>query len=122
MVVLTLLDKMRHDMPLQMVDIDQRDIQSPRQSLGKVDSHQQRPHQSRATCECDGRQLFLGDTGTTDGLIHHRHNILLVCPRSQFRHHAAISLVYFLRSCDIAQQHPITQHGGRRVVTRRLYT
>ncbi len=84
-------------MPLQMIHVYQRNAQTPGKSLGETHTHQQRPHQSGTSRKGHSRQLFLRDAGPLDGLMHHRHHILLMRPRCQFRHHAAVSLMHSLR-------------------------
>lgn len=122
MVIIALFDEMGHDVPLQMIDIYQRDIQRACKALSKAHTDKQRPHQSRTARKGYGRKVFLSDTGTCYGLIHYGNHILLVSARSKFGHHTTIGTMYFLRCRDIAEQHAIAQDGCRRVIAAALYT
>ena len=77
-VVVALLYEVGHDVSLQMVDIDERYAQSPCEAFGEADTHEQRTHKSRSSCECHCRELFLGDTGFFQCLVNHGHHILLM--------------------------------------------
>ena len=109
-------------MALQVIHVDEGNPQRAGESLRETHADEQRAHQSWATGKGDGRQLFLGDTRLLNRLIHHRHHILLMRTRSQFRHHTAIGLVHCLRSRHVRQQHAILQHRRRCIVTRTFDT
>ena len=51
-------DKMSHNMSLQMIDIDERNIQCCRKTFGKRSSDEQRPHKSGASCERHRTQIL----------------------------------------------------------------
>ena len=114
--------KMRHHVPLQVVHVDERDAQRACKAFRKAHAHEQRAHQPGTAREGDGRELLFRDSSLLDGLIDHGHDVLLVRPRCQLRHHAAVSLMYGLRRRDVRQQFVVSQHRRRRVVAARLYT
>ena len=113
---------MRQHVSVQMVDIHDRHPQTERKPLGKRCAHMQRPKQSRPARKSDGRKLMFVDTRTFESRIDHRHDILLMSARSQFRHHATILRMHILRRDDIAQQHTVAYHSRRRIIARRLYS
>ncbi len=87
---------MGHDVALQVVDVDEGDVQTAGETFGEAHADEQRAHEARATCEGDGRQLLLGDAGALDGLIDHRHHVLLVGAAGQFGHYATVGAVHLL--------------------------
>ena len=120
LVVGTAFDEMSHHVPLQMIDVNQGDTQRTCKTLGEVDSHEQRSHQARTSCESHCRDLALIYASLSDGLVNHRHDILLMSTRSQFRHHTAISLMYCLGCRDVRQQQIVMKHSCRCIVATRL--
>ena len=121
-VIGTLLDEVSHHMPLQVIDIDKRNAETPGKSFGKAHAYQQRPHQTRSTGEGDSRQLFLGNASSFDGLVDNRHHVLLMGARCQLWHNASVGTMHVLRSSHVAQQYSVAQHSRRRVVAATFYT
>ena len=113
--------EMRQHMPLQVVDLHERDTQTQRQTLGERRAHEQRAQQARTAGERYRAQLLFPHPGALQGRIHHRHDVLLMRTRRQLRHHSAVLFVYFLRSDDVTQHHAAANHRRRRVVARALY-
>ena len=111
---------MAQHMAMKMVDVNNRDTQTQRKPFGKRCAHKQRTQQPRATRKRDGRQIAFGNARTFYGRIDHRHYILLVRPRCQFRHHTAIFLMHTLRSYNVREQQPVADHRRRRIVAARL--
>ncbi len=107
---------------MKMIDIDDRDAQAERHALGKTRTHQQRAEQARTACKTDGAELFPGHTGSFERRVDHRHDILLMRARRQFRHHTSELSMDLLRGNHIAQQHPVADDSRRRIIARRLYT
>jgi hypothetical protein len=105
-----------------VVDIDEGNAQRASETLGEAHTHEQRAHQARSTRKSYCRQLLLGDAGALQRLVDHWHHILLMGTRGQLGHHAAIGFMNSLRGRDVAQQHPVAQHGCRRIVATRLYS
>ena len=60
---------------------------------------------------------FLGNSGTFQSLVHHRHYILLMRTRSQFGHYPTISFVNSLTGNDIRQQVAILDDRCGSVIT-----
>ena len=108
-------------MTLQVIHVNHRDAQTPRETLGKAHTHQEAPHQTRTPRERHRIQILLRDASPLDGCIHHRHNVLLMGTARQLRHHPTILLMHSLRSRHIAQQDAILQHRRTRVIARTLY-
>ena len=121
MVVFRFFYEMGHHMALQMIHIDKGNAERTGKSLGKADSHEKRAHKSGTAGEGNRRELFLRDASPLDGLVDHRHYILLMSSRSQLRNHSSISLVYRLRSRYVAQQDSVLQNCRRSVVTTAFY-
>ena len=111
------LNEMGKHMGLQMVDLDHRDIQRGGKSFGKRGPDEQGTHQSRSSCESDGAQFRFIDTGPFDGFGNHRDNILLMCPRSQFRNDTAISLVNGLAGYHVRQHHAVAYYRRGSIIT-----
>ena len=108
-------------MALQVVHVDEGDAQCAGQSLGEAHAHKERAHEARAAGEGHCRELFFLYAGALDGLVYHRHHILLVRTRGQLGHHTAVGAVHILRGGHVAQQHAVAQHGGRCVVAAAFY-
>lgn len=96
------LDKMSQDVALQVVCFNQRYAECGSKPFGKRYAHKQRPHQAWAKCYSHSRQLLFVDTGLFQRLVNNGHDVLLVCARGQFGHHATVCLVHSLTCCDIA--------------------
>ena len=120
-IIVVLLDKMSHDMSLQMIDIYERYAKGAGHAFREVHSYEQRTHKTRATGESYGRELFLPYSRTLERGIDDRDDILLVGTGCQFRHDTAVFLMDGLRSRHVAQQHTVAQHRCRCIITRRLY-
>ncbi len=98
-------------MPLQVIDLDERNLLGQSQPFGKRCAYQQAAQQTRTTRESYRRQIRRLNARTTQCRIDHRHNIQQVRTARQLRHHAAILLVYLLRGNDITKQYTITNDG-----------
>ena len=72
------VDEVGEDVPLQVVDFDQRDVAGDGESLGEGDAHEQRSHQTRAAREGDGVDLRRRDARFAERRVDHRHDVLLV--------------------------------------------
>ena len=70
---------MSHHMTLQMVDLNHRNLQSRSETLGKRQTHEERTHETGATSEGDGREVFGLDAGTFDSFGYNRNYVLLMC-------------------------------------------
>ena len=68
----------------------ERNVQGTGESLGKANTHQERPHQTWSTSKSDSTQVLLGDASTLDSLVDHRYHVLLMRTRSQLRNHTAV--------------------------------
>ena len=110
------VNEVRHHVSLQVIDLDEGDVKTQRESFGKRCTDQQTAQQSRSARESDSAEFFLRDTCTPECSVHYRNNILLVCTTCQFGHHAAELLVHGLRSGHVAQQPTVTDNGSRGVV------
>ena len=104
------------DVPLHMVDLDQRDSQRDRKALGKRGAHQKRTHQARSARKSDCGYVLFAYICLSDGSIDHRDDILLVGARSQFGDYAPPEFVDFLRGDDGGKQLRTAHHGRRGVV------
>ena len=71
---------------------------------------QARPHKARATGEGYGRSCSLAMPARFNAWSTTGDYVLLMGARRQLGHYAAVSLVYFLRSRNVAQQHAVAQH------------
>ena len=76
----TVLHEMREDMPLQMVDVNERNTQRQCQPFGKRRTDEQGAQESRATGESNRREVGLLHSGTFESRIDHRQDILLMRP------------------------------------------
>ena len=112
------VDEVREDMPLQVVDLDHRDVVRHREPLGERYPDEQRTQQPGAAREGDGVYLRDGKPGLSECRVDHRDDVLLVCPRSQFGDHAAVFYVHGLGGDHVRQQQVVADHGSRRIVAR----
>ena len=118
--VVLLLDKMREDMSLKVVDLDERDRERLGETLGKRDTHHKRAEKPRPTGEGHSINLLFSDSRVANGGIHHRHDILLMGARGQLRHHAAVLLMHLLRCNHVGQDTVAPQQGCGGIVARRF--
>ena len=70
----------------------------------------------------DRRQLPAIYARSAQRLSDDWHNVLLMCPRGQFGHHTAVSLMHGLAGNHVREQHTVAYHSARRVVARRFYS
>ncbi len=111
---------MREHMTMKMIDIHNRNTQPEGKTLGERCANMKRAEKSRSASECYSRQVVLIDTGTFEGSVHHRHNVLLMSPRSKLRHNTTIFGMNILRCYYIAEQHAVADNCCRSIVTRRF--
>ena len=116
------VDEVGQDVPLQVIDLHQRDVLGHGESLGERNAHQQRPQQTGAPGKGDGVHIVDRQAGILECGIDHGHDVLLMGPRGQFGNHTAVLHVHGLRGDDIGEHRRTAQHGGRGVVTGRLDT
>ena len=111
------LHEVRKDMPLQVVDLDDGFTGSHRKPFGEGGSHQQRAQQARAAGESQRIHLLHPDTRLIQRLRYHRHDILLVRTRREFRHDAAVTAMHLLRGHLVGEQVFVADDGSGGVVT-----
>ena len=66
------VDEVREDMPLQVVDLDHRDVVRHREPLGERYPDEQRTQQPGAAREGDGIDLPDGEPGLSECRVDHR--------------------------------------------------
>ena len=114
------MDEVSHDMSLQMVHVDERNLERGSHSLGKGNAHEERDQEARATREGNGRELLPPDTGTLQRLVHHGYDVLLVGTTGQLGHHTAVGLMHGLAGRHVAEQDAVSHYGCRRIVAAAL--
>ena len=90
------VDEVGEDVPLEVVDLDHRDVAGDGEALGERHAHEQRPDESGAAREGDGVDVGGREPGVAQGGIHHGNDVLLVGAGSQFGNHAAVFDVHGL--------------------------
>ena len=115
------VQKVGEDVPLQMIDLHQRNVVGDRESFGERYAHQKRSQQTGAAREGDGVDLVDGDAGLFQSCIDHRNDVLLMGSGGQFRNDTAVFLVHGLRSDYVRQECPVADDCGRSVVAGRFY-
>ena len=108
------------DMPLQVVGFYKGNAECGGKAFGKRGSYEQRPHKARPERDAHGRELLFRHACLPQGFAHHGHDVLLMRPRGEFRHYAAVGFVHGLAGRNVAQQHAVFHHGGRGVVATGL--
>lgn len=83
-------EEVRQDVRLHVVDVDERDAEAERKTLGKTGPDQQGAQQARPACEGHGLQRPLIDLRLRERGRDHAQDLLLVQARGQFRHDAAV--------------------------------
>ena len=106
------------DMTPDMMDRNQRDLQSHGRCLGKVDTHQHRTDETRRIGDTDSVNVLPGDTCRLQCLVGQTINGFDVLAGGDFRHYAAVGLMdSHLRRNAVGQHRPaIPNHGHRRLV------
>ena len=106
------------DVPPDVVDGDEGQVQGQRRPLGEVDPHQHRPDEAGGVGDGDGVQVTFGQPGVEDGLVRQPGNCLHMLPGGDLRHHAAVDGVHLDLGGHAAGQHrpPVPDHGGGGVV------
>jgi hypothetical protein len=107
-------------MGLHMMHRQQGNVQRERQRLGKLRSYQQRTDQPGRLCKGDGGQISRSAVRLFQRRLHHRHDILHMCPAGQFRYYAAILFMYRLSGDDIGQDDAIAADRTACFVTGRF--
>ena len=74
------VQKVGEDVPLQMIDLHQRNVVGDRESFGERYAHQERSQQAGAARESDRVDLVDRHAGLFQGRIDYRDDILLVGP------------------------------------------
>lgn len=74
------VQKVGEDVPLQMIDLHQRNVVGDRESFGERYAHQKRSQQTGAARESDRVDLVDRHAGLFQGRIDYRDDILLVGP------------------------------------------
>ena len=108
--------EVREDMPLEVVDLDHRDVPGDRESLRERDADEERPHQSGAAGEGDGVDVVDRDSCLLERRVDHGDDVLLVGPGGQFGDDSSVFDVHGLGGDDVRQQDVVAQHGGGGVV------
>ena len=116
----TVLHKVRQDVSLQVVHIDEGYVQGQRQTFGERGTDEQGAQEARAAGESDRGDIVLRHTGTLQGRVHYRQDILLMGTTRQLRHYPAVLFVHFLTRDHIAAQDAVHNHRRRRVITTRF--
>ena len=114
-------DKFRQNVPLEVIHVDNGDIKRQAHRLRERSTDKQRAQEPGTAGKRYRRQVRRRNPGPRERLAHHRHDIQLVRPRRQLRHHPAISLVHLLTGNHIRKQHPILNHRRRRIIAGGLY-
>jgi len=114
--------EMRHDMSLQVVDINHRDVEGRGQAFCKGKTYEQRAHQPGATGKGDGGEVFRLDAGTSDGFAYDGDDILLMSTAGKFGDNASESLVNGLTGYNVAEHYSVAKNGCRSIVTGGFYT
>ncbi len=81
------------EVPFQVIDGDQGDVQGKRQRLRGREAHDQSSYQARPCGHRDGAQVVQADPGLLQGLVDHGQELAKVRPCGDLRNHAAESLV-----------------------------
>ena len=110
------------DVPLQVIDADQRQSLSQRQPLRSVDAHQQGPGEPGPVGDCDAVQLAKPHSSIVKGLAHDGHQRHKVLPRRNFWDDAAeLGVKGRLGGHDVGDDAAaVLHHGGGCLVTRCL--
>lgn len=88
--LLPLFEQNRMDVAFEMVDGNQRLVESEGQSLGIADAHQQRSGEAGALCNCDRVDGVQSLFGLSQRLADYRNDRLQVLTRRQLRNHASV--------------------------------
>ena len=101
-----------------MVDRNQRDLQSHGRRLGEVDAHQHRTDKARRIGDTDGINVLPGNARRLQCLIGQTIDGFDMLAGGDFRHHAAVGLMDgHLRRDTVGQHRPaIPDHSHRRLV------
>ena len=86
----------RRDMPLQVTDADQRNIQGIGRGLGVTEADQKSACQTWPLSDGNGSEILPSETGLLERAACHLGNVLDMGSRGEFRHHPAESLVHRL--------------------------
>lgn len=110
------------DVPFQMIDRDERLVESERQHFAIGHSDKQRADQSRTACDGDGIDLRELNISALDGLAHNRNNLPEMFTGSKFGNHTAVfAMDLNLRSNDARENPPPgCNHSGGRLVAGRF--
>ena len=116
------LEVERGDVPLEMIDRDERDATRPRECLRGRDADEERSDQTRALGDRDALDLVERYVGDAEGVADDRPDELEVPPRRDLGHDAAEPRVEVcLRRNDGRQHDAVLGHdGGGGLVARRL--
>ena len=105
-------------MAVQMVDINNRNAQSQRQTFGETCAYEQRSDKTGAARECYGREVVFGEASAFYRRVDHGNYVLLVRAGCKLRDYASVFFMYCLRGYDIAAENPVAYYGGGGVVAR----
>ena len=110
------------DMPLDVIDAEERNPQGSGKALGVSDAHQERPYEPRAAGHADSTKVAVTDVGSAERFAHYGNDRSQVLAGCQFRHHASIGAMDIeLRGDDVREQAvAIRYHGRRGLVAGRL--
>ena len=116
----TVLHEMREDVSLQVVHIDEGYVKREGETFGERGADEQGTQQTRTTGESDRRDIVFRHTGTLQGRVHYRQDILLMGPTRQLRYYPAVLFVHFLTRDHIAPQDAVHDHRRRGIITTRF--
>ena len=110
------------NMPLDVIDAEERNAQGSGKALGVGDAHQQRPYKPRAASHADPTEVAVADVGSAERFAHDRNDGSQVLAGCQFWHHPSIGAMDIeLRGDDVREQAvAIRYHGRRSLVAGRL--
>jgi len=100
------------DVPLEMVDCDQRQFGPKGQPLGEGDSDEQSTGQPWAFGDGHGVEVGIAETGTLHGFAYDWHDRPKVFARREFWHDPAVVAMDELRGDHVREHLPTTTHDG----------
>ncbi len=89
-------DEEGQDVGLEVVDLDEGNTQGQGEGLGEGGAHEKGTEQSWPPGEGHSRNLASGNSGASQGHIHHGNDVLLMGTAGQLGHHTSICLVHLL--------------------------